>query len=278
MSEENIKNPPGSDHNSAPTLINSYPLPLVKFGQNRFINNGSAFRKVIDLYISHTLDTWSRDLNTDFTLGNCLVGVMKSTKNADPGKYGYSGYGIGFDARSWFSLHNGSWGKNIIIFVVGNGSSVHVNNKKNNISFFGEGPTQKLDYTTITAEAKYSINPTESRKRFVLSLHYKMSIYKNVSINHVKLDQQLLILTLTKKNSQIKTSQMSFSNEVFRECLLEKLSKEVFVNNDEGLERFCDINLQVLNQHASQEIKYIWGNQMPFMTKQLSKERMKTSQ
>ena len=134
---------------------------------------------------------------------------------------------------------------------------MHVNNKKNNISFFGEGPTQKLDYTTITAEAKYSVNPTESRKRFVLSLHYKMSIYKNVSINHVKLDQQLLILTLMKKNSQIKSSQMSFSNEVFWGCLLEKLSKEIFVNNDEGLERFCDINLQVLNQHAPQEIKYI---------------------
>ena len=40
----------------------------------------------------------------------------------------------------------------------------------------------------------------------------------------------------------------NFSNEAFRECLLEKLSKQVFVNNDEGLQRFCDINLQVLNQ------------------------------
>ena len=77
-----------------------------------------------------------------------------------------------------------------------------------------------------------------------------MGIYKNVSINHVKLDQQLLVLTLMKKNSQIKTSQMNFSNEAFQECLLEKLSKEIFVNNDEGLKRFCDINLQVLNQHA----------------------------
>ena len=68
-------------------------------------------------------------------------------------------------------------------------------------------------------------------------------------------------------------SYKNFSNEVFRECLLEKISKEVFLNNDEGLQRYCDINLQVLNQHAPQKIKYVRGNQMPFMTKQLSKEK-----
>ena len=38
-------------------------------------------------------------------------------------------------------------------------------------------------------------------------------------------------------------SYKNFSNKVFRECLLEKPSKEVFVNNDERLQRFCDINL-----------------------------------
>ena len=62
-------------------------------------------------------------------------------------------------------------------------------------------------------------------------------------------------------------SYKNFSNEAFRECLLEKLSKEILENNDEGLQRFCDINLQVLNQHAPQKIKYVRGNQMPFMTK-----------
>ena len=72
-------------------------------------------------------------------------------------------------------------------------------------------------------------------------------------------------------------SYKNFSSEVFREYLLEKLSKEVFLNNDEWLQGFCDINLQVLNQHAPQKIKYVRGNQMPFMTKQLSKEVMKRS-
>ena len=72
-------------------------------------------------------------------------------------------------------------------------------------------------------------------------------------------------------------SYKNFSNEAFRECLLEKHLNEVFENNDKGLQRFFDINLQVLNQHAPQKIKYVRGNQMPFITKQLSKEIMKRS-
>ena len=44
-------------------------------------------------------------------------------------------------------------------------------------------------------------------------------------------------------------------------------SKEIFVNNDDELQRFCDIKLQLLNQHVPQKIKYVWGNQMPFHDK-----------
>ena len=128
-----------------------------------------------NLYISYTLDTWSRGLNTDFTLDNYLFGAVKLTKNADPDKYRYSDYGIGFHVRSQFSLSGSSWGKNVIIFGVDNSSSVHVDNKKKDIFVLGEGPTQGLDDTTITAEAKYFINFTESGKRFVLSLHYNGS-------------------------------------------------------------------------------------------------------
>ena len=41
-----------------------------------------------------------------------------------------------------------------------------------NILITGEGLTQWLDDTTLTTEAKYPINFTQSRKRFVLSLDY----------------------------------------------------------------------------------------------------------
>ena len=44
--------------------------------------------------------------------------------------------------------------------------------KKKDILILGEGPTQRLDGTSLTAEKKYSINFTRSRKTFSLSLHY----------------------------------------------------------------------------------------------------------
>ena len=71
----------------------------------------------VNLYISYELDTWPRDLNTDFILGNCLFGAVKLTKNNDPDKYGYSGYGIGFDSRLQFPWSGGSWRKYVTIFV-----------------------------------------------------------------------------------------------------------------------------------------------------------------
>ena len=89
---------------------------------------------------------------------------MKLTKSVNPDKYGYSGYGNGFDAHSHFSIPNNSWGRNVTTFGGDNSFSVHVDNKKKNISVFGEGPTQELDDLTITAEAKYSINVTESKQ------------------------------------------------------------------------------------------------------------------
>ena len=53
--------------------------------------------------------------------------------------------------------------------------SVHVDNKSKDILILGEGTTPGLDDTTLTAEAKYPINSTRSRKRFVLRLHYNGS-------------------------------------------------------------------------------------------------------
>ena len=52
---------------------------------------------------------------------------------------------------------------------------MHIDNKNKNNLILGEGPTQGLDDTTLTAEAKYLINFTQSGKRFVLSLHYNGS-------------------------------------------------------------------------------------------------------
>ena len=51
-------------------------------------------------------------------------------------------------------------------------SSAHIDNKVKYILILGEGPTQGLDDTTLTVEAKYPINFTQSGKIFVLSLHF----------------------------------------------------------------------------------------------------------
>ena len=45
-----------------------------------------------------------------------MFGNVKVAKNADPGKYSYSGYGIGFNCCSLFLIRIFSWGKNAIIF------------------------------------------------------------------------------------------------------------------------------------------------------------------
>ena len=50
-------------------------------------------------------------------------------------------------------------------------SSANINNKGKDILITGEGPTQGLDDTTLTAEAIYPINFRKPNKRFVLSQH-----------------------------------------------------------------------------------------------------------
>ena len=46
-------------------------------------------------------------------------------------------------------------------------SSAHVDNKNKDFLILGERPTQGLDDTTLTAEARYPINFAQSEKRFV---------------------------------------------------------------------------------------------------------------
>ena len=50
-----------------------------------------------------------------------------------------------------------------------------IDNKGKHIFIFGERSIQGLDDITLTAEAKYSINFTQLRKRLVLSLYYSGS-------------------------------------------------------------------------------------------------------
>ena len=126
--------------------------------------------KVVNIYIVYELDAASSS-DSDPTMKNCLFSAVTLTKNADVEKYGYSGYGIGFDRRSSFSFAGTGFGQNVSILGLDMSSSLHIDNKKKDILFFVKGATQGLEHT-LTAAKMYSINFTVTKKKFCLSQHY----------------------------------------------------------------------------------------------------------
>ena len=71
---------------------------------------------MVNIYIVYELRA---NLNySGLTLGNCLFGAVKLTKNDDINKYNYSGYGIEFDGPGNFLFPTNKFGQNIIIFDV----------------------------------------------------------------------------------------------------------------------------------------------------------------
>ena len=103
LSEENIANITKSDSNFAPSLVDQHLLPDMNFNGHCLIKNNIFFpENVINLYISYKLGSQLKKLDTDFTLRNCLFGSVKLTNNADPDKYKYIGYALGFDSHSEF--------------------------------------------------------------------------------------------------------------------------------------------------------------------------------
>ena len=98
-----------------------------------------------------------------------MFGAVKLTKHVDIDQYKYSGYGIEFDTKGFFSIGD-EFGRNVIIFGVDMSSSPHTDNKKKNILTVGKGPTQGLEHT-LTAGKLYSVNFTKNNTKFCLSLH-----------------------------------------------------------------------------------------------------------
>ena len=66
----------------------------------------------VHFFFVYELNSWPWDLNTDFTLRDCLLEGAKLSKNSDPDKCSYSGYGTGFDTQIEYPLPDGSVGKN----------------------------------------------------------------------------------------------------------------------------------------------------------------------
>ena len=118
MSEENIQNIAKSNSNFTPTFVDHHLLLDMNFNGHCLTKNNISFpKKVINLYISYTLGLQLRNLNIDFTLGSCLFGSVKLTKNADLDKYNYTDYVIGFDSHSELLFTDGKLWKKKSIFL-----------------------------------------------------------------------------------------------------------------------------------------------------------------
>ena len=167
LSEETIT-PYATSDNSFTRLIDHYGSKVrVKFNKGCLKQSNNLtydYGSRVNMHIVYELGA-SSSKDSDPTLKNCLFGAVTLTKNADIEKYGYSGYGIGFDRRTSFSFPDGGFGQNILIFRVDVSSSARIDNKKKNILVLGVGPTQGLEHT-LAAEKMYSINFTITHKIF----------------------------------------------------------------------------------------------------------------
>ena len=111
-----IKTP---NHSITPDLNYYGTRTRVEFNGGCLKQDKVAFnhQKVINVYIAYEI---SKSINiSDYTtLVNCLFGVVSLTKNADIDRYGYSGYGVGFDRHGSFSFPDNGLGRNVIIFGI----------------------------------------------------------------------------------------------------------------------------------------------------------------
>ena len=129
LSAESIRSPTTSDNILNPELSYiEYNIKL-KFTGSCLKQSKTTYtyKKVININIVYQFNAFSSN-DDDPTLKNCLFGAVTLTKNADIDKYGYSGYGIGFDRRGSFSFPGGGYGQNVLIFGADMSSSAHIGN------------------------------------------------------------------------------------------------------------------------------------------------------
>ena len=79
--------------------------------------------------------------------------AFKITKNADPDKFRYSDYGVGFTINGTLPLSDSSgFNKSVIICGADMGLFAHIINRKKDILILVKGATQGLDNYTMAEE------------------------------------------------------------------------------------------------------------------------------
>ena len=149
LSDETI-NPYATSDNSRTPLIDHYGSKArLKFNKDCLKQSDNLtydYGSRVNIYIVCELGASSSN-DSDSTPKNYLFGAATLTKNADIKKYGYSGYGIGFNRRGSFSFPDGGFGQNVLNFGVDMSSFTHIDNKRKNILAIGIGPRQGLEHT-----------------------------------------------------------------------------------------------------------------------------------
>ena len=131
-------------------------------------------KNVVNLIIAYDLGTSSWNINTDFPWKDSLFGSVELTKNADPDKCKYNGYGIGFDyAQNGYYLVV-AWVKmSLFLELIWVHLSIAIITKDTLI--LGKRPTWGLDDNTSTAEVQYSIIFSRPTRQSCLNSHYNGS-------------------------------------------------------------------------------------------------------
>ena len=88
-----------SDNSLTPLIDHDGSNVRIKFNNGCLKQSNKLtyyYGHIVNIYIVYELDA-SSSTDSDPTLKNCLFGAVTLTKNTDIEKYGYSGYGTGFD-------------------------------------------------------------------------------------------------------------------------------------------------------------------------------------
>ena len=148
LSAGTIKPPKTSDNSFTPTINYYYAAKIrVKFAGSSLKQPKISYThgKVVNIYVVYEFGAFGSN-NSNPTLKNCLFGAVPLTKNADINKYGYSGYGIGFDRKSSFSFPGGGFGQNVLGLGADMSPSAHIDNKKRHISSWKRTNTRIKTY------------------------------------------------------------------------------------------------------------------------------------
>ena len=147
LSAKTNKPPTTSDNSLSPVVSYYGNKTRVKFAESCSKQPKISYthENVVNIYIVYELGASSSHAN-DPTLENCLFGAVTLTKSADIDKYGYSGYGIGFDRRGSFSFPGGGFGQNVLIFGVDMSFSAHIDNKKRHFNSWKRTNTRIRTY------------------------------------------------------------------------------------------------------------------------------------